>query len=485
MKKSLFKNMLYKITLNAFNLILPILVGPYVNRVLGAESIGKVQFVESIYAYFLIFATFGVYQYGLREISRIKDDKQKVSQLFTSLFTIGLVTSLAALLCYAGVSYFGYGDESIFPILMIFGFNFIANIFMVEWVNEAMENYDFITIKTVIVRIVYVILIFAMVNSSDNYIEYAMLLVLATVLNNIVSFIYIKRKIKFDFSNITIVEHLKPLFVVVVFANGNVLFTLLDRLMLGQFNNPRDVSFYVIPQQIMGIINTLMLSIIQVSLPRLSYVLGSNDEKSYHILLNNISKVYFSLLFPASAGIFVLSDVAVLIYGGQDFIGASTALSLFAFYMIVLGIDFILANQVIYVKKKENVLIKLVFISGFINVLFKVALLFMDKLTPATAVFTTAIATLILILLEYGYIKRYIKIDFKLFEWAKMKYLVYSLLFIPIAYFIRQYVSNPIPLFITIGITCSVIYGIILLVTKDIVVQIALEKVKGRFGKKQ
>jgi len=485
MKKSLFKNMLYKITLNAFNLILPILVGPYVNRVLGAESIGKVQFVESIYAYFLIFATFGVYQYGLREISRIKDDKQKVSQLFTSLFTIGLVTSLAALLCYAGVSYFGYGKESIFPILMIFSFNFIANIFMVEWVNEAMENYDFITIKTVIVRIIYVILIFAMVNSSDNYIEYAMLLVLATVLNNIVSFIYIKRKIKFDFSNITIVEHLKPLFVVVVFANGNVLFTLLDRLMLGQFNNPRDVSFYVIPQQIMGIINTLMLSIIQVSLPRLSYVLGSNDEKSYHILLNNISKVYFSLLFPASAGIFVLSDVAVLIYGGQDFIGASTALSLFAFYMIVLGIDFILANQVIYVKKRENVLIKLVFLSGFINVLFKVALLFMDKLTPATAVFTTAIATLILILLEYWYIKRYIKIEFKLFEWAKMKYLFYSLLFIPIAYFIRHYVSNPIPLFITIGITCSVIYGIILLVTKDIVVQIALEKVKGRFGKKQ
>jgi len=485
MKKSLFKNMIYKVILNGFNLILPILVGPYVNRVLGAESIGKVQFVESIYAYFLIFATFGVYQYGLREISRIKDDKKKVSQLFTSLFTIGLVTSLAALLCYAGVSYFGYGEESIFPILMIFGFNFIANIFMVEWVNEALENYDFITIKTVIVRIIYVILIFAMVNNSDNYYEYAMLLVFSTVLNNIVSFIYIKRKIKFDFSNITIVPHLKPLFVVVVFANGNVLFTLLDRLMLGQFNTPRAVSFYVIPQQIMGIINTLMLSIIQVTLPRLSYILGSNDEKSYHILLNNISKVYFSLLFPASAGIFVLSDVAVLIYGGQDFLGASTALSLFAFYMIVLGIDFILANQVIYVKKRENVLIKLVFLSGFINVLLKVGLLFMDKLTPATAVFTTGISTLILILLEYWYIKRYIKIEYKLFEWAKMKYLAYSLLFIPIAYVIRQFVSGPIPLFITIGMTCSVIYGIILIVTKDIVVQIALEKVKGRFGRKQ
>ncbi|MEH7115666.1 oligosaccharide flippase family protein [Neobacillus niacini] len=480
MKKSLFKNILYKVILNIFNLILPILVGPYVNRALGPKSLGNVQFTESIYSYFLIFASFGVYQYGVREMSRVKDDKQKTSQLFTSLFLISSVTGITALCIYLGFSYFKYGDAVIFPILLIFGLNLIVNIFFVEWVNEAMENYDFITIKTIIVRSIYIILIFTFVNTSKDYNHYALLLVVAAFLNNIISFVYIKRKIKFDFSNLSIKRHLKPMFLVVVFSNANVLYTLLDRFMLGEYVNSKAVSFYVIPQQIMGIINALMLSVVQVTIPRLSYILSTNDEKSYLILLNNISKVYFAFLFPASVGLFLLSDVGVLIYGGTEFMDAAPVLSMFAIYMIFLGMDSILANQVIYVKKKENILVRLIFLCGFINLILNISLLKLGLFTPTNAIITTSVSTLILNLLEYGYIRRYLKVDFRLFEFGKFKYLFYALLFIPVTYGIRHFVSGPIPLFISIVIVNSIVYGVILIVTKDLVFQMFLDKIKKR-----
>jgi O-antigen/teichoic acid export membrane protein len=484
MNKSLFKNMIYKVLLNMFNLILPILVGPYVNRTLGANSIGKVQFVESIYSYFFIFACFGVYQYGLREMSRIKDDKKKVSQLFTSLFTISLVTGIATLGCFLAVSYFGYGNNNIYPILLIFSFNFIFNIFYVEWVNEAFENYDFITIKTIIVRTIYVILIFVLVNQADDYFEYAILLVFATFLNNFISFIYIKRKVKFDFKNISIAQHIKPLFLVVIFSNANVLYTLLDRYMLGQYVNAKSVSFYVIPQQIMGIINTLMLSVIQVTIPRLSYMLGSNDEKAYISLLNNISKVYFAFLFPAAVGLYLLSDVGVFLYGGKEFIDAAPVLSIFAFYMILLGVDNILANQIIYVKKKEHILVRLIFLCGFINLLFNIGLIHFDLFTPRNAIITTSVANTILLLLEYGYIRRYLKVPYQLFELNKLKYLFYSLIFFPITYGIRVYLSGPIPLFSAIVVINALAYFCILFITKDEVLMMFIGKIKERFGRK-
>jgi O-antigen/teichoic acid export membrane protein len=483
MKKSLFKNMLYKILLNVFNLIIPILVGTYVNRALGVSSLGKVQFAESIYNYFFIFASFGVYQYGLREMSRLKGDHQKVSQLFTSLFTISFVSGLAALLFYLGFSYFGYSEKSTFPILLIFAFNFIVNIFYVEWVNEAMENYDFITIKTIIVRTIYVILIFIMVNAPEDYHQYAILLVFAMFLNNIVSFVYIKRKIKFDFSNISIRKHIKPLFLVVIFSNANVLYTQLDRFMLGQFVSTKYVSYYVIPQQIMGIINTLLLSIIQVSIPRLSNILAENDEKSYLVLLNNISKAYFAFLFPAAVGLYLLADVGVFIYGGKEFIAAAPVLSAFSFYMVVLGIDFILANQIIYVKKKENILVRLVFLCGFLNLGLNMALLQFDLFTPTTAILTTAAANLLLILLEYWYIRRYLRVEYRLFEMSKIKYFFIALSFIPVAYLIRQYVSGPIPLFVSIVGINSILYVGILYLTKDDVMQMFLDKLRSRFNK--
>ncbi|WHY76914.1 oligosaccharide flippase family protein [Neobacillus sp. WH10] len=481
MQKSLYKNIFYKVLLNIFNLVLPLLVGTYVNRALGPKSLGLVQGTESIYSYFLIFASFGVYQYGLREMSRIKDDKQKVSQLFTSLFTISTVTGVITILIYLGFSYFKYEGEIIFPLLMIFGLNLIVNIFLVEWVNEAMENYDFITIKTIIVRSIYVILIFVFIHTADDYKEYAILLVVTAFLNNIISFVYIKRKIKFDFRNIKIKPHLKPMFLVVIFANANVLYTLLDRIMLLEFKNPKAVSFYVIPQQIMGIISTLLLSVIQVTIPRLSYMLGSDDEQSYNTLLNNISKVYFAFLFPAAVGLYLIADIGLLIYAGNSYIEAAPVLNVFAFYMVILGIDSILANQIMYVKKKEHILVRLSFLCGFINLLLKIVLIKFNMFTPRNAILTTAIANLLFILIEYGYIRRFLKVNYYLFDFSKWKYLLYSLVFIPITYGLRHVVSGPIPIFIVVVSVNMFLYIVILIITKDNIVMVAFEKLKKRF----
>ena len=80
MHKSISKNAMFKAALNLFNIILPILVTSSVNRALGATNIGYITIGESYTSYFLIFASFGIYQYGLREISKVRSDKKKLGQ---------------------------------------------------------------------------------------------------------------------------------------------------------------------------------------------------------------------------------------------------------------------------------------------------------------------------------------------------------------------------------------------------------------------
>ncbi|MCA1031418.1 oligosaccharide flippase family protein [Bacillus timonensis] len=483
MNKSLFKNALYKITLNFFNLMLPIIIGPYVYRTLGAESIGSVKYAETIFNYFFIFATFGVYQYGLRELSRVKKDKEQAAKLFTSLFTFSLLTNIVALGAFFAASYLGYGDANIFPILMVFSINFILNIFYVEWVNEAFEDYNFITIKTIIVKLIYVALLFTFVQSSDDYIAFVFLLVISTLLNNVISFIYVKRKVKFDFRNISIRPHLKPLFLVVIFSNGNILYSQLDRFMVGEFVNEKEVSYYVMSQQIMTIINALMLSIIQVTIPRLSYLIGNEDNDTYIELLNKIAKVYFSLLFPASIGLFVISDIGVVVYGGSEFAVAGSVLAVFSIYMISLGIESILANQVIYIKQKEKMLVAFIFICGFVNLLLNGLFVYLGIFSATNAILTTAIANFLLVALEYMYIRKVLKLEFHLFKLTNVKYLFYSLLFIPTSYVIRLFVSETFLLFFTLVIVNGLLYVLILLVTKDEVLTMLTSKIKGKLRK--
>ena len=155
MAKSISKNAIFKAALNLFNLILPILVMKVVTVAIGDVNYGYFSYGESLNNYFLIFAAFGLYQYGLRELSKIREDKKKLSQTFTSLFVFGLFTNFLVTAVYMSYIWMKYRYEPYYLTCFILSFNIAVNAFYVEWVNEALENYGFITLKTMIIRIIY------------------------------------------------------------------------------------------------------------------------------------------------------------------------------------------------------------------------------------------------------------------------------------------------------------------------------------------
>ncbi|ELC8442148.1 oligosaccharide flippase family protein [Clostridium perfringens] len=465
MSKSIFKNIIFKFLLNLFNLVVPILIGPYVLRKLGPDLMGTVNFAQTIFGYFFIFAGFGVYQYGLREISRVRHDKELLSKTFTGLFVFTGMTTILTTIAYVFFIKYMYSGTVVYTACMILTFNLIANVFYVEWINEALENYDFITIKTIIVRIIYIILLFMFVKSAKDVDNYLYLLVLSTVLNNIISYVYIKKSIKFNFKEIKIVRHIKPMFLVVILSNVNVLYTQLDKFLLGEFVGLKEVGYYTAAQNISTIISTLLLSVIHATIPRLSnYIAKENDEK-YISLLDKITKIYFMLLFPAAIGMTVLAKEIILIYGGQEYIDAVPMLIVFSTYMITLGYETILGNQVMYVKKKEKEQVEMIFIGGFINLILNILLLKMNLLNGTYSIITTMIANIIVIILECIYIKKKLNLDFNIFSLDKSKYLFISLLFIPVTSFITNSINNIfIVSALAIGINGILYFGILLLI---------------------
>ena len=75
-------------------LVLPIITFPYISRVLGPDKIGIVNFVQSYGYYFMHIASFGITSYAVREIARVRDDKEKVNQLSNEIYNINILFSL-------------------------------------------------------------------------------------------------------------------------------------------------------------------------------------------------------------------------------------------------------------------------------------------------------------------------------------------------------------------------------------------------------
>lgn len=469
MSKSISKNAFFKAVLNISNIILPIIVMPVVLSAIQNRLNGYITMGETWTAVFMIFASFGVYQYGLREVSKVKDDKKKLKQTITSLFVITTATTAITSVLYAIFLIIAHKNDAYFYTCMVMGLNIVFNLFNVEWINEALENYDFIAAKTMLVKIIYNLLTICFVKTEADFLFYIYLTCAINFVNNISSFIYIKKKIQFDFSDLQIKKHIKPMFSVVVLANTYILYTWLDKNMLNNYIGSTDAGYYGVAQKIMSMIDILLFTIVQVSMSRLTNYLENHSKEVYLNLLNKVVKTYFLLLFPASIGLLGVSKQVIIIMGkGTDiYLPAVPILMVFSIYMITIGIDRIIADQILYIFGKEKKDAKLVLIGGIFNLILNYLLVITNTFTVTTVISTTLIANLTVIAMEYRLVKKELNLDINLFTFENFKYLLYSLIFIPITLVINKFVPGVLLSFILDVTVCCSIYFIILIITND------------------
>lgn len=84
---SIKKNFFYNCFLTVANYIFPLLTFPYVSRILGADSIGKYNFIDNIIQIFIIVSMLGIGTVGVREIAQSKVSQEKLDKSFTALLT--------------------------------------------------------------------------------------------------------------------------------------------------------------------------------------------------------------------------------------------------------------------------------------------------------------------------------------------------------------------------------------------------------------
>ena len=487
--KLLLKNFLYKIVLEILKIFIPIISVPYIYRIFKPEIMGQIEFSQSIVGYFFIFAGFGVYTYGLREISRVRDNKEQRDKLFTELFIISTISSLLVTVIYLIYIYFKFNYDNLLKnMLLINSINLISYVFYIEWINEAFENYKFISKKSMIIKLLNLICIFIFIKVSDDYFKYLFLINIFIFINNLVSFIYIRKYIKFSFNNLEIKKYIFPLFLMILISNLNILYTQLDKITLGFYGqNMKEVAYYGVAQKFMSLVMVIIMSIIGVMMPRLSYYLGENKEEEYKYLLNRVFPYIYLLLFPIFIGMIILSKEIVFFFGGKEYLPAKEVVIIFSLRLLVVTVESLLANQVIFLNKKERVIIILYGICGIINLILKLILIKANLLLSTTTILTTMISEIILVVLETYYIKKYLKIKLEIFSLKNLKYLIFSIPFFIIKYLLKDLpYSNLLNMFI-IFLLCSSVYFILLFISKDKCLKDILEKInlkkllKGKF----
>ena len=480
MGTSILKNVIYRFILETLRILIPIISVPYIYRLFNPEIMGNLEFSQSISGYALIFSGFGVYTYGLREISRVRDNEEKKNKLFTELFIISTISSIIVVILYTIYILFKFRNEGILTnMLLINIIQLVSSVFYIEWINEAFENYKFISQKTILVKVINLVFIFIFVRISKDFYIYLVLINIFIFVNNFISFLYIKKYIKFSFKNIRVFRHLFSLFVILLIFNINMLYTQFDRIMLGFYlKDMKEVAYYSVSYKVITLLFSLVMAIISVSMPRLSFYLGEKNTEAYNELLEKIFKFSYFLLFPLAIGTIILREEIVLFFGGVAYLPASYVIAVFGIRLIINATEGLMSNQVIFLHKKEKQMIIIYTIGACFNFIFKYLLIRFNYFTAVSAIFTTMIAEVIVIFLDYFYIKIILSLKLKLINIKNLKYLLFSLFFCINPFIFEKLKVNYIVYSLCIVLSSSSIYMCFLFLTKDKCLVEILSKLK-------
>lgn len=408
---SIKRNFVLNLSNTITALLFPLVTFPYASRILFAEGIGRVQFFLSIIDYIALCTALGIPLYAVREIARVRDDAVLRSKTTTEILLLHALLTLAG---YAVVLLLAFTVAKIevdVPLFLLLSSTLFFNAIGVAWFYQAIEDFKYITIRSLIVRIVSLVALFVFVKDKDDLFYYATILVIANVGGNIFNFFRLRKYLLFiSWKELNLWKHLKPALRIFVLNLMISIYVNLDSIMLGFLKNEQAVGFYTAATRVTKAVIGLVSSLGMVLLPRFSNMISNRQLKDFRTLADKAISLILCLCLPMATGIIFMSKPIIKLFCGPDFPPSILTLQLIAPTIFFIGLSGILGMQILYPQGKEKLVIIATGTGAVIN--FTLNYLLIPRYFQYGAAISTSIAELSVLVVIILIGKKFLPIRF-------------------------------------------------------------------------
>lgn len=462
---SLKYNFIMNFILSASQVIFPLITFPYISRVLLADGTGKITFATSVANYFLMIASLGIPTYGIRACAQVRNDKEKLSKTVQELLIINFITTFLTIImyviCVCAVPKFR--NEPI--LFFINGINILLNMIGMNWLYQALEQYDYITFRSVLFKILSVILMLLLVHRRGDYIIYAAITVLAAVGSNVLNLIRARQYVDLKFGKeYDLRQHIKPIFILFAQSLAVSIYTNLDTVMLGFIKSDVDVGYYNAAVKVKNVLVSLVTSLGNVLLPRMS--LYAKQHKNSEFLGTMSMAMNFTMLIsiPLAFYFSVYSTETISFLAGNGFYGAILPMKIITLSIIPIGLTGILGIQVLTAIEKEKYVLYSVVTGAGVD--FILNLLWIPVMGAAGAALSTVLAEFSVLALQIIFLKKMLQ---EIKENLRTTvYLIFALISTLISYCVKiiDIHSSFLTLIVSVFVFFAVYFSL-LLISKD------------------
>lgn len=357
MNKSIKKNFAYSSILTVSNYIFPLIIFPYISRVLGVTNIGICNFVDGIIGYYTLFAMMGINILGVREIAKCNNNRTKLNQTFSNLFLLNSITTIIALGILL-LSMLVVPKLQEYQDLVIVGaVKIIFSFFLIEWFYKGIEEFQYITVRSVLTKLIYIILVFIFVNKESDYKLFYILSTLMIVANSLFNMYYCRKFVTLSCKEFNITLYLKSFFTLGLYLFFVSMYISFNVVYLGFVSGETEVGYYTVATKVYSVLISLFTALTGVMLPKMSILIAENKTEKFEMLIKKTIDILFSFTLPIIVIFTVFAPQVIMIAAGPNYEGAIIPMRIIMCLMLIIGYEQIIVIQILMPLNRDKIII--------------------------------------------------------------------------------------------------------------------------------
>lgn len=466
-KANLKLNFVYNTAYQVLLLITPLITAPYISRVIGAEGIGNYSFTQSIVMYFSLIAAIGSGTHGQRGVAGKRDDEHALSVFSCEVILLKWLTTLVSLGLY--IVFILTQSERYMGLYLVQTITILAVGFDVTWIFQGLENFKITVITQILSKILSILAIFAFVKSESDLLFY----VAACTLPTLIGYFFLWPNLRHVIKKVNIKElhpfrQLKPEFQLFIPYIGTLLFSYIDKTMLGYIlMNSVENGYYEQALKFISMATALVSSISTVVIPRMAYYFKEIDNSRLKFYSIEGTRAIMCLSCLLTGGMFSVASNTIPWFYGDGYERSIILLQILSVMMLVKGINNYYGSAILIPSFRQNKYTIGIWCSAGVNIIFNYFLI--KVLGAVGACIASVISEFVLFAFMIYYVNDLVSIS----DYIKSSY----------KYIISCGISSTVTCIIGKTLEASVLNTIILVIIATSVYCFVLLILKDRFFK--
>ncbi|MDE5644057.1 MAG: oligosaccharide flippase family protein [Muribaculaceae bacterium] len=334
--------------------VFPLIVYPYVSRVLGVADIGLVGFIDSVVTWFILISMMGISILGIRETAKAGGTPEGLGRVLAGLLAVNGVMTLVCLVAMAAVTVSVPQLREHWRLMGVGMCKLLFNLFIVEWFWRGIGKFRYITVRTVVVRAAYVAAVFLTVKGPDDTFLYYFLTMTVVAVTAAVNMWRTRRYVAFPQGIVSLRRvaedarrYVRPFLSLGTYMLLTAFYTTLNVVILGFVSTDTEVGYYSTAVKLFSIFLALITALGMAVMPRTSVLAAQGRSDTIRRDSVRYVRVLICAAVPVSVLGVVFAPEAIMLLCGPGYEGAVLPVRIIFPFISVFAIEQLLVMQIL------------------------------------------------------------------------------------------------------------------------------------------